>query len=167
MPIAIFENTTEEPLTFVVEPNREQYEVPVCAKVGVRYFFEEGAVERTFADVGDGVIRFWCDSQNRDVELVNPTPFDLLLRNVCVRLGFCGGLVNDKPTDVTGLLPATGLVTAEEFAKLAISAEGDHRSSPDKEARWAAILVAAFIEHLGAASVPAESLVQNLALPFE
>lgn len=167
MPIAVFENTTEKPLTFVLEPNLEQYEVPVGAKVGVRYFFEKGAIERTFADVGDGIIRFWCDSQNRDVELVFPTPFDLLLRDVCVRLGFCGGLVNDTPTHVTGLLPSTGLVTAEEFAKLAISAECDQRSSPDKEARWAAMLVAAFIEHLGAASVPAESLVQNLALPFE
>lgn len=167
MPIAVFENTTDKPLTFVLEPRREQYEVPVCAKVGVRYFCEEGAVERTFVDIGDGVIRFWCDSQDRDVELVNPTPFDLLLRDVCVRLGFCGGLVNDKPTHVTDLLPATGLVRAEEFAKLAISAECDQRSSPDKEARWSAMLAAAFIEHLGATAVPADSLVQNSALPFD
>ncbi len=134
---------------------------------GVRYSFDEGTVERTFADFGGGMIRFWCESQNREVELVYPTPFDLLLFDVCVRLGFCGGLVNDKPTHVKGLLPATGTVTAEQFARLAISAECDQRSSPDKEARWEAKLVAAFIEHLGAASVPAESLVQNLAQPFD
>ncbi len=167
MPVAIFENTTDKPLTFVLEPRCEQYEVPVCAKIGVQYFLPEGAVESTFVDVGDGVIRFWCDSQDRDVELVDPTPFDLLLRDMCVRLGFCGGLVNEKPTHVTDLLPATGLVTAEEFAKLAISAECDQRSSPDKVARWSATLVAAFKEHLGAASVPAESLVQNFVLPFD
>jgi hypothetical protein len=167
MPIAVFENNTTKPLTFVVEPSNEQYEVPVLARVGVRYSFEDGVVDRTFADVGEGIVRFWCDSQSREVELVYPTPFDLLLTDVCVRLGFCGGLVNDKPTHVTRLLPTTGIVTAEEFARLAISAECDQRSSPDKELRWEVLLVAAFIEHLGAASVPAESLVQNLALPFE
>lgn len=167
MHIAVFENTTEKPLTFVVEPNLEQYEVPVLAKIGVRYSFKKGAAERTVVQVEEGIIRFWCESENRDVELVSPTPFDLLLRDVSVRLGFCGGLVNDMPTHVTDLLPANGVVTAEGFAKLAISAECDQRSSPDKELRWEAMLAAAFIEHFGAASVPAASLVQNLALPFE
>lgn len=167
MPIAVFENTTEKPLTFVVEPNLERYEVPHLARIGVRYSFEEGAVERTFADFGGGVIRFWCESETREIELVYPTPFDLLLFDVCVRLGFCGGLVNDKPTHVKRLLPTTGTVTAEEFANLAISAECDQRSSPEKELRWATKLADAFIEHLGAASVPAETLVQNLAQPFD
>ena len=86
MPVAVFENTTPKPLTFVLEPNDEQYEVPVLARVGVRYSFEEGAVDRTFADVGEHVIRFWCDSKDRDVQIVHPTPFDLLLWDVCVSL---------------------------------------------------------------------------------
>jgi hypothetical protein len=167
MPVAVFENTTTKPLTFVVEPNNERYEIPVLARVGVRYAFEDGVVDRTFADVGEGMIRFWCDSQSREVELVYPTPFDLLLRDVCVRLGFCGGLVNGKPTHVTGLLPVTGIVTAEAFARLVISAECDQGSSPDKALRWTDLLVASFIEHLGAESAPAGSLVQNLAQPFE
>lgn len=167
MPVTVFENTTSKPLTFVLEPNDERYEVPVLARVGVRYSFEDGAVNRTFADVGQHVIRFWCDCQNRDVEIVHPTPFDLLLRDVCVRLGFCGGLVNGKPTHVTDLLPDVGVVTAEEFAKLVISAECDRQSPPDKQLRWVTVLTDAFVEHLGAASAPAESLVQNLAQPFD
>lgn len=167
MPIVVFENTTEKPLTFVVEPNLERYEVPVLAKVGVRYSFEAGVVDRTFVAVEEGQIRFWCDSESREVELVYPTPCDLLLTDVCVRLGFCGGLVNDEPQHVAQLLPATGIITAEQFARLAISAECDQRSSSNNEARWEAKLVAAFIEHLGAASVPADSLVRNYALPFD
>lgn len=167
MPVTVFENTTSKPLTFVLEPNDQHYEVPVLARVGVRYSFAEGAVDRTFADVGEHVIRFWCDSQNRDVEIVHPTPFDLLLRDVCVRLGFCGGLVNGKPSHLTDLLPDVGVVTAEEFAKLAISAEGGPPSSSDQQRRWVAVLADAFFEHLGTASAPAESLVQNLAQPFD
>lgn len=167
MPVAVFKNTTSKPWTFVLEPNDEQYEVPVLARVGVRYLFEDEAVNRTFADVGEHVVRFWCDSQNRDVEIVHPTPFDLLLWDVCVRLGFCGGLVNGNPTHVTDLLPDVGMVTAEEFAKLAITAEGGPQSSPDKQLRWVTALADAFVEHLGTASAPAESLVQNLAQPFD
>lgn len=167
MPVSVFENRTSKALNFVLEPNDEQYALPPLARVGVRYSFAEGAVDRTFADVGEHVIRFWCDSEDRDVQIVHPTPFDLLLWDVCVRLGFCGGLVNDEPTHVTSLLPATGTITAEEFANLAISAECNQRSSPEQELRWKALLAAAFIEHLGAGSVTAKSLVQNLAQPFD
>lgn len=167
MPVAVFENTTSRPLTFVLDPNGERYEVPVLARIGVRYSFEDGAVDRTFADVGERSIRFWCDSQSRDVEIVHPTPFDLLLWDMCVRLGFCGGLVNDKPTRVVDLLPTVGRVTAEEFAELAISAESDQPGPRDEHRRWVEILSAEFVKRMGASSMPAAALVRNFAQPFD
>lgn len=167
MPVTVFENTTTETLSFLLEPDGKQYEVPTLARIGVRYSFENGAMDRTFAAVGENHVRFWCDASKRDVEVIHPTPFELLLWDMCVRLGFCGGLVNDKPTHVTDLLPAEGVVTAEEFARLAISAEGDAQSPPDQQARWVALLSAAFIERIGSSSVGAEALVLNYAQPFD
>ncbi|MDP1912362.1 hypothetical protein [Brevundimonas sp.] len=167
MPVTVFENTTAESLSFLLEPDGERYEVPTLARIGVRYSFENGAVDRTFSDVGEKGIRFWCDAKKREVEVVHPTPFDLLLWDMCVRLGFCGGLVNGNPTHVKDLLPEVGVVTAEEFAKLAINAECDVQSPPDQQARWVALLSTAFIERMGASWVFAEALVQNFAQPFD
>jgi hypothetical protein len=167
MTVTVFENRTAKSLVVTLEPNEERHEVPRLARIGVRYSFPEGETDRTFASIGEHDIRFWCDSQEREVEIVHPTPFDLLLYDMCVKLGFCGGLVNDTPTHVTDLLPTAGVVTAEEFAELAISAECDRQSPPEKHLRWLALLTAAFIEHMGASSVSAASLTQNLAEPFD
>lgn len=167
MPVSVFENRTEEVLTFILAPNEEQYELPYLARIGVRYFLNSGAPDRTFADMGKHSIRFWCDTPSREVEIIYPTPFDLLLADVCVRLGFCGGLVNGTLRHVTDLLPSTGAVTAEEFAELAISAESDVKSPPDKHLRWASVLSEAFVKHMDADAVPAEALVQNFAQPFD
>jgi hypothetical protein len=167
MPISVFENSTGEAVTFILEPNDEQYELPPLARIGVRYSFGEGEVDRTFCDVGKYGIRFWCNSPNRQIEIVHPSAFDLLLWDICVGSGFCGGLVNDEPTHVTDLLPATGMIHAREFAELAIRAECDRQSPPHKHLRWIALLEAKFIQHMKSASVPAETLVQNLAQPFD
>jgi hypothetical protein len=167
MPISVFENRRKEAVPFVLEPNEERYELPPLARIGVRYSFEEGEVDRTFTDFGEHRISFWCNSQDRQVEIVHPNPFDLLLWDICVGSGFCGGLVNDKPTRVTNLLPATGIVTAQEFAELAIRAECDKQSPPATHLRWIALLEAKFIQHMNSSSVPAEALVQNLAQPFD
>ena len=167
MPVSVFENSNQEVLTFTLEPNGEQYELPHLARIGVRYSLNDGAPDRTFADMGKHSIRFWCDAPSREVEIIYPTPFDLLLADMCVRLGFCGGLVNGKPMHVTDLLPSTGAVTAEKFAELAISAESDVKSPPDKHLRWVSVLSEAFVRHMGADAVPAEALVQNFARPFD
>jgi len=167
MPISVFENRRKEAAPFILEPNEERYELPPLARIGVRYSFEEGELDRTFAEFGEHRISFWCDSQDRQVEIIHPTAFDLLLWDICVGAGFCGGLVNDEPTQVTDLLPATGIVTAGEFAELVIRAECDRQSPPDKHLRWIALLEAKFIQHMKSASVPAETLVQNLAQPFD
>ena len=167
MPISVFENSREETIPFILEPREERYELPLLARIGVRYSFGEGEVDRTFTDFGTHNIRFWCDSRNLQVEIIHPNAFDLLLWDICVGAGFCGGLVNDKPTHVTDLLPATGMVTAQEFAELTIRAECDKQSPPHKHLRWIALLEAIFIKHMKSASVPAETLVRNLAQPFD
>jgi len=167
MPVAVFFNGEPRPLTLIIEPNDERYEVPHLAKLGVRYTSESGTADRTFADIGEHAIRFWCDSPTREVEIVFPTEFERLLWDICVNGGFCGGIVKGQPTRVTDLLPTTGTVTAGEFATLAIRAECDEQSPPDQHRRWKAQLEAQFLKHLGSESVPAEALTLNLANPFD
>ena len=167
MAVSVFENSCDKALTFILEPNREVYNLPPLAKIGVRYSFDPGVDERTFADFGEHHIRFWCDSKRRDVEIISPNSFDLLLQDICVRNGFCGGIANGQPTHVTDLLPAGGLVTADEFARLVIRAEHDGDDPSDKVKRWTKLLTAKFVEHMGAIEAPAEALQRNLELPFD
>jgi hypothetical protein len=167
MPISVFENSFDEPITFLLEPNDEQYEFAPQARLGVRYSLAPDQNDRTFADVGRHGIRFWCDSQHREVEIVHPTAFDLLLHDICVQGGFCGGLVEDQAIHVTDILPTSGMVTSEEFAILVLQAEGDGGSPPAKVERWSALLQSKFVEHMGQSSVPAEVLVRNLTMPFD
>ena len=167
MPISVFENSFEEPIGFFLEPNDERHELPPLARIGVRYSFAPDEVDRTFAYVGRNEIRFWCDSEHREVEIIYPNAFDLLLHEICVKGGFCGGLLNDQPSHVTHILPTSGIVTAEEFAALVLRAEGDGGSSSSKVERWSARLQSQFIEHMGQSSVPASELVMNVAQPFD
>jgi hypothetical protein len=167
MQVTVFENTTEKSLTFILEPNEQQYELPRLARIGVRHSVNDGVMGRTFADLGEHRIRFWCDSQDPEVEIVYPTSFDLLLWDMCVNLGFCGWTVNGQPTHVVDLIPKAGMITAEAFARLAISADGDDQGTAEQHQRWIDRLSAAFIKHMGALSVPAQNLTQNLAQPFD
>lgn len=150
-----------------MEPNEEQFELPQLARIGIRYSFGDGLVDRTFAHVSKHGIRFWCDSPDREVEIVYASQYDLLLWNMCVGGGFCGGLSKGEPISVNMLLPATGMVSAEDFAALALRGEGDGGSPPAHVERWTAFLRDKFIEYMGRSSVPVEELKQNLAEPFD
>ena len=119
MPISVFENRVEEPVTFILEPGEVQYALPPLARIGIRYSFGPGAVDRTFAYIGHCTIRFWCDSEVRDVEIVQPNAFDLLLWDICVKGGCCGG----PATHVTDLLPSQGVVPAEDFSSLVLQSD--------------------------------------------
>ncbi|WP_137864532.1 MULTISPECIES: hypothetical protein [unclassified Sphingomonas] len=155
MPISVFENGSEEPVTFILDPGDVHHELPPLARIGVRYSFGLGLVDRTFADIGERTIRFWCEGEMRDVEVVQPNAFDLLLWDICVKGGCCGG----PASHVTDLLPSNGIVTAAEFASLVIQAEGGGGNE-----EW---LAAKFVERMGSSSMPAQALVQNLAQPFD
>ncbi|WP_411287552.1 hypothetical protein [Phenylobacterium sp.] len=50
--------------------------------------------------------------------------YDKLLEEVCVRLGFCGSVVDGQPLHVDQFLPQSGVLTNEEFADALFKAEG-------------------------------------------
>ncbi|WIA55229.1 hypothetical protein N6H05_19670 [Sphingobium sp. WTD-1] len=151
----MFENRFDEPIIFILEPGEVRYEISPLARIGVRYSFEAGIVDRTFAYMGERTIEFWCHSDDREVEIVEPNAFDLLLRDICVMGGYCG-----RPTvHVTDLLPSKGFVTAAEFATLVVEAEGGGGNES-----W---LASKFVERMGSSCVPAEILVQTLDNPFD
>ncbi|MFL6846208.1 MAG: hypothetical protein ACJ8ER_15165 [Allosphingosinicella sp.] len=167
MPIAAFENRNEEPLILRVEPGGDRIEIPHLATAGVRYVLEDGAEDFSTCVVGPNEIEFYCASARYEVDLVPPSPFDRLLWDICVKSGFCGGIVNGEPTHVEDLLPKDGLISAETFARLAIRAEGDAPVDDERHSRWMRMLEAKFIQHFGPQPVPAERLRRNLDRPFE
>lgn len=50
--------------------------------------------------------------------------YDNLLEEVCVRLGFCGSIVDGQPVHVDQFLPEDGVLTNEAFADALFKAEG-------------------------------------------
>ena len=165
MPIIEFENRREAPLALVVEPCGERHQIPHLSRAGIRYVLPEGSTDRSACVVSDGQIDFWCNAESCEIEVVHPSAFEKLLWDICVNGGWCGGIVEGKPTRVEDLLPESGLVTARHFAELAVRADGWPSSSPLPESHllW---LEAKFVEHLGAKSVPAEDLRRDTAIPF-
>lgn len=166
MPICVFENSREVSIPFILHPDEERHDLPPLAKIGVRYSVEPGQIDRSFTDVGEHSIGFWCESETREIEIVHPSAFDRLLKDICVNGGWCGDVVNGQLIHITDLLPMSGTVTAEEFARLVIYSEGDPGSAANIE-RWSAYLQSKFIEHMGSISAPADALVQNFIQPFD
>ena len=166
MTIAAFENRRETPLVLVIEPWGEKHEIPHLSTAGVRYALKDGAEDRSYSVVSDNQIDFWCNADSYEIEIVHPSAYDRLSWDICVNGGWCGGIVDGKPTRVDDLLPEVGTVTAEEFAKLTARADGWPESKPvdEKHLRW---LEAKFVEHLGSPSVSTDVLRQITARPFE
>jgi hypothetical protein len=161
MPIVAFENRRTAPLELVVEPMGERHEVPHLATVGIRYTLEDGVEDFSTSVVGDQDIEFWCNAASVEVDIVYPSPFDRLLWDICVNLGFCGGLMNGEPTHVSDLIPEAGVLGAAAFADLVIRADGGGPT------RLRQALEAKFVEHLGVPVVPVEQLKGNHRRPFD
>lgn len=51
------------------------------------------------------------------------TAYSKLLNEVCVRLGFCGSVVDNQPLHVDYFIPKDGLVSADMFADALFRAE--------------------------------------------
>lgn len=86
-------------------------------------------------------------------------PFDELMREVCVTYGYCGGIVDGKPSHVTDFIPESGPVTAKQFADWLFLADGaDPTEISGRQAKLHAALESAFVRHLGAATVDASIL---------
>jgi len=153
-------------LRLVIEPLHEHYEVPHLATAGIRYRPDEGEEDRSTSVVGEDQIDFWCNAHAVEVDIVHPSPYEKLLWDICVNLGFCGGLVNGVPTHVSDLLPADGTIDAEAFAALAIQAEGGWDVDQARR-RWSETLEAKFVEHLGSREVPVGALKEIQRRPFD
>lgn len=167
MPIVAFENRRTTPLKLVIEPAGETHEVPHLATAGIRYSVEEGAEDRSTSLVIEDGIEFWCNAESVEVDIVLPSPFETLLWDICVNLGFCGGMVDGKPTYAADLIPAEGFLSAEAFADLAIVAEGAWPNLDEARLRWGKTLEAKFVEHLGEAVAPVKGLTEYHRRPFD
>jgi len=167
MPIALFENHNPDPLILRIEPSDQRYEIPTLATLGVRYAVGDGVEERSHSSFSGNMISFWCES-DYEVEIVLPNSANRLLSDLCVEQGCCGHYFDDEDIvlHVTDLLPKTGVVTAEEFAALALQAEGE-KPEDERYARGFERIVALFVRHMGATAVPANALEGNFAKPFE
>ena len=92
-----------------------------------------------------------------------PNALDGMMHELGVGLGWCGLTVKDgKPLHVTGFIPETGPVSAEEFVRWLIMAEGldpDQRSPEIRRAMPQ--LKAVFVKHMGADVVDASKLRSN------
>lgn len=88
----------------------------------------------------------------------NPN-YNALQHDVCVGRGWCGSIVDDKPSHVDDLIPEAGPVTADQFVDWLFIAEGlDPVSEPDKWQKHKDGLREAFIRHMGADVVDASAL---------
>jgi len=78
--------------------------------------------------------------------------YDKLLEEVCVRLGFCGSVVDGQPRHVDQFLPQTGKLTDAEFADALFKAEG---WDPDgSEARtFRSSVREAFVRNMGGSEI--------------
>lgn len=83
--------------------------------------------------------------------------YDALQHAICVELGFCGSIVQNKPSHVDDFIPESGRVTAEQFARWVVQAEGMAPDDPSMAPHLKAI-TAAFIRHMGASVVDAAVL---------
>jgi hypothetical protein len=86
-----------------------------------------------------------------------PNAFDGMMHKFCVGLGWCGCVKDGRPFHVTNFIPETGPVSADEFAKWLIMADGldPDQLSPSEIRRWVPQLKAVFVKHMGADIVDA------------
>jgi hypothetical protein len=88
-----------------------------------------------------------------------PGAFDGMLHEFCTGLGWCGSEKDGKWLHVTDLIPPTGPVSADQFARYVVMAEG---FDPDQVG--AAILTqleAVFVKHMGATVIDASNLCSD------
>ncbi len=89
--------------------------------------------------------------------------FDALMHEVCVGMGWCGGIVDDKPCHVRDFIPDEGTVSADQFVDWLFRA--DNLDPYAKLEIWQPhkdMLRAAFVKHMGSDVVDARALRYDL-----
>ncbi|GGY36088.1 hypothetical protein GCM10007148_00240 [Parvularcula lutaonensis] len=75
------------------------------------------------------------------------SPFGQLMRRLCPDLGLCGTVRRGKPLHVSMLIPREGRISADEFACLAILADGGNPfDSRAKSSRHRSRIAQYFVE---------------------
>ncbi len=85
--------------------------------------------------------------------------YDALMHEICVGLGFCGCIKDDRPLHVDLFIPASGPVTADQFVEWVFLADGMNPRSEYKG--WKDTkdkLRQAFVRHMGAEEADAAQL---------
>jgi len=85
-----------------------------------------------------------------------PNAFDGMMHELCVGLGWCGCVKDGKPRHVSDFIPDTGPVSAEEFARWLVQADGLDPEKLDKAEMGR--LRATFVRHMGTNIVDASTL---------
>jgi hypothetical protein len=90
----------------------------------------------------------------------HPNSFDGMMHEFCVKLGYCGCVKDGKRLHVSDFIPETGPVSADQFARWLIAADGfdPDRFSTSDFSRKIRQLSAVFIRHMGANVVDASNL---------
>lgn len=95
-------------------------------------------------------------------DMTERTPFDALMHEVCVVRGWCGAVVDNRPTHVTDFLPHNGNVTADQFVDWLFKADG---VDPDEDReKWQGHIDGlrdAFVLHMSGFSVDVQQLVSD------
>lgn len=85
--------------------------------------------------------------------------YNSLMHEVCVKWGWCGGIVDGKPTHVDDFIPESGQVTAEQFVEWLFRADGmDPFAELEKWQKHKDGLKDAFVRHMGSDVVEASML---------
>ncbi len=80
------------------------------------------------------------------------TAYDKLLEDVCVRLGFCGSVVDNQPLHVDQFIPQTGPLTDQDFADALFKAEGWDPDSSEAR-KFGPSVRDAFVRHMGGSEI--------------
>jgi hypothetical protein len=87
------------------------------------------------------------------------TNFELLLKEICVKWGYCGCFKLDSSIHVTLFIPSYGPVTADQFVEWVLLADdiNPNVESPQSD-RTREGIRSAFLRHMGAETVDATEL---------
>ncbi len=80
--------------------------------------------------------------------------YDKLLKDICVRLGFCGSVLGGQPLHVDQFLSQSGTLTDEGFADAVFKAEGLDPDSVEAR-RFRPSVRDAFVRHMGGSEIHA------------
>lgn len=85
------------------------------------------------------------------------TAYVKLTQDVCVRLGFCGGVVDNRALHVDQFVPKSGPVTADAFATALFRGEGWEPEGPEAR-KYRPAVCDAFVRYMGGSEVDASLL---------